>query len=50
LKISKIINKISQKKKAQPNSFSCWERNMMSVPKSKNPKNKNKHKNKNLQH
>jgi hypothetical protein len=35
-----------KKKKTQPNSFSCWERDRMNVPKSKNPKIKNKNKNK----
>ncbi len=30
----------------QPNSFNCWDRDRMSVPKSKNPKIKNKNKNK----
>jgi len=38
LKISNILNKISKKNRDQPNSFNGWERDMMSVPKSKNPK------------
>jgi len=45
LKISNILNKISKKKKNQPDSFSCRERDRMSVPKSKSPKIKNKNKN-----
>jgi hypothetical protein len=36
-----FLIKFPRKKKSQPNSFSCWERDRMSVPKSKNPKIKN---------